>query len=175
MPNFLQKWLYNLSAGAPLLLVFAIVWYCEKRIWIVSAVCVGLATLLMVLMLVAFSYGKRNLPPIIITVTDVSPNDAWIVAYIISYILPFASMALDDYNLLLLFSTSVAIVLVAPFVNSAVPNPLLALSRYHFYQITSENGVSGYVLISKRKIRSAKDVKRVNRVFEFLLEDVEGM
>lgn len=86
MPNFLQKWLYNLSAGAPLLLVFAIVWYCEKRIWIVSAVCVGLATLLMVLMLVAFSYGKRNLPPIIITVTDVSPNDAWIVAYIISYI-----------------------------------------------------------------------------------------
>lgn len=62
MPNFLQKWLYNLSAGAPLLLVFAIVWYCEKRIWIVSAVCVGLATLLMVLMLVAFSYGKRNLP-----------------------------------------------------------------------------------------------------------------
>lgn len=112
---------------------------------------------------------------IIITVTDVSPNDAWIVAYIISYILPFASMALDDYNLLLLFSTSVAIVLVAPFVNSAVPNPLLALSRYHFYQITAENGVSGYVLISKRKIRSAKDVKRVNRVFEFLLEDVEGM
>ena len=131
MPNFLQKWLYNLSAGAPLLIVFAIVWYCEKR--------------------------------------------TWIVAYISSYILPFASMALDDYNFLLFFAIAAAIVILAPFANSAVPNPLLALGRYHFYQITAENGVSGYVLISKRKIRSAKDVKRVNRVFEFLLEDVEGI
>lgn len=175
MPNFLQKWLYNLSAGAPLLIVFAIVWYCEKRTWIVPVVCIGLAILLIVFMLVAFSYGKRNLPPIMITVTDVSPNDGWIVAYISSYILPFASMALDDYNFLLFFAIAAAIVILAPFANSAVPNPLLALGRYHFYQITAENGVSGYVLISKRKIRSAKDVKRVNRVFEFLLEDVEGI
>lgn len=31
MPNIVQKWIYNLSAGAPLLIVFAIVWYCEKE------------------------------------------------------------------------------------------------------------------------------------------------
>lgn len=175
MPNFLQKGLYNMSVGAPLLMVFAIVWYCKKRTWIMSGVCVGLAILLMVLMLLAFSYGKRNLPPITIMVTDISPHDAWIVVYIISYILPFASMAPNDYNLLLLFAISAIIIFVALFVNSAVPNPFLTLSGYHFYQITAENGVSGYILISKRKIRNAKDVKRVNRVFEFLLEDVEGM
>ena len=36
MPNIVQKWIYNLSAGAPLLIVFAIVWYCEKKTWTVS-------------------------------------------------------------------------------------------------------------------------------------------
>ena len=175
MPNIMQKWIYNLSAGAPLLIVFAIVWYCEKKTWTVSIICICVTILLMMLMLVAFAYGKRNLPPIMINVTDVSPHDARIVAYIISYLIPFASMAWEDYNLLLLFAISAVIVLVAPFVNSAVPNPFLALGGYHFYEITAENGVSGYVLISKRKIRNAKEVKRVNRIFEFLLKDVEGI
>ena len=175
MPNIVQKWIYNLSAGAPLLIVFAIVWYCEKKTWTVSIICICAAILLMMLMVVAFAYGKRNLPPITINVTDVSPHDAWIVAYIISYILPFASMALKDYNLLLCIAFPAAIVLVAPFVNSAVPNPFLFLRGYHFYQVATQNGVSGYVLISKRKIRSSKNVKRVKRVFEFLLKDVEEM
>jgi len=175
MPNILQKWLYNLSAGAPLLFVFAFVWHREMKTWMVSIICIGIAILLTILMVVAFAYGKHNLPPITINVADVSPHDAWIVAYIISYLFPFASMALNEYNLLILFAVSAAIVFVAPFVNSAMPNPFLALGGYHFYQITTENGVSGYVLISKRKIRNAKNVKRVNRVFEFLLEDVEGM
>ena len=112
MPNFLQKWLYNLSAGAPLLLVFSIVWYCEEKTWTVPIVCSCISIALIVLMLVAFAYGKRNLPPITITVTDVAPHDAWIIAYIVSYLLPFASMAMEDYNLLLLFSISAAIVLL---------------------------------------------------------------
>lgn len=173
MPNIMQKWIYNLSAGAPLLIVFAIVWYCEKKTWTVSIICICAAILLMVLMLVAFAYGKRNLPPITINVTDVSPHDAWIVAYIFSYLFPFASMVVGNYNLLLFIAIPAAVVLVAPFVNSAVPNPFLFLHGYHFYQIGTQNGVSGYVLISKQKIRNAKEVKRVNRIFEFLLKDVE--
>ena len=74
MPNIVQKWIYNLSAGAPLLIVFAIVWYCEKKTWTVSIICICAAILLMMLMVVAFAYGKRNLPPITINVTDVSPH-----------------------------------------------------------------------------------------------------
>jgi hypothetical protein len=126
-------------------------------------------------MFIAFACGKRSLPPITINVADVSPHDAWITAYIISYLLPFASMALDDCNFPLLFVLYFALILVVSFVNSPIPNLILFLRGYHFYKITSENGVSGYVLISKRRIRNAKDLKRVNRVFEFLLEDVEGM
>ena len=175
MPNQIQKWIYNLSAGAPVLIVFAFVWCCKKKTWTVPIICVCAAFLLIALMFIAFAYGKCSLPPITINVTDVSPNDAWIVAYIISYLLPLASMAIDNLNLPVLFFVSAAIVFAAPFLNSSTPNLILFLGGYHFYKITAENGVSGYVLISKRKIRNVKDIKCVNRVFEFLLEEVEGM
>lgn len=175
MPNFLQKWLYNLSAGAPLLIVFSVVWYCEKKSWIIPGICICAAILLTVLMRIAFVYCRRNLPPITINVTDVAPYDVWIAVYIISYFVPFISMTLDDCNLLLFVAISAAVILVAPFVNSAIPNPFLFSRGYHFYKIGTQNGVSGYVLISKRKIRNAKEIKRVNRVFEFLLKDVEGI
>ena len=175
VPNQMQKCIYNLSAGAPILIAFAIIWYCEKKTLAVSITCVCTAVLLIALMVIAFAYGKRSLPPILINVEDVSPHDIWIAAYIISYLLPFASMALDDFNLPLLFVVYFALVLVVSFVNSPIPNLILIFGGYHFYKITSENGVSGYVLISKRKIRNAKDLKSVYRVFEFLLEDVEGM
>jgi hypothetical protein len=47
------------------------------------------------------------------------------------------------------------------------------MGGYHFYQATAENGISNYVVISKRKIRHKKELKKVKRVFEFLLIDVE--
>ena len=56
-----------------------------------------------------------------------------------------------------------------------MPSPILSVMGYHFYQVNAANGISGYVLISKRKIRNAKDVKAVKRIFEFLLLDVGGM
>lgn len=175
MPNILQKALYNISSGAPLLLSFAVVWWFEKRTCTVPAICIISSLLLIILMLVSFCYGKHNLPSIEITVTDVSPHDGYIVAYIISYILPFVTMVIEDCNLFLLCTVSLVVVLIAPLINSSMPSPILFMCKYHFYQVNAANGVSGYILISRRKIRKAKDVKSVKRIFEFLLLDVGGM
>lgn len=109
-----------------------------------------------------------------IRVTDVSPKDGWMVAYIISYMLPFASMAIDDFDAIVCGIIAAALIVIIPFVNSATPNPLLFLRRYHFYEISAENGVSGYLLICKRNLRNAKHITTVKRVFEFLLIDSEG-
>ncbi len=175
MPNNFQKALYNISSGVPLLLSFAFVWWVEKHTWQIPVICIVCALLLLVFMLIAFAYSKRNLPSIPITVTDVSPHDSYIIAYIISYLLPFATIVIEDCNLFLLCGISIAIVFVAPLINSAMPSPILFLKRYHFYQVNASTGVSGYVLISKRKIRNAKDIKTVKRIFEFLLLDERGI
>lgn len=174
MPNILQKWIYNLSAAAPLCLIFAVVWWFEKHSWCVPLICVCAFILLVATMEISFAYSKRNLPPIKINIEEVSPHDAWIVAYLISYAFPFASLALEDFNLYLSCAIALAIVLIAPFVNSATPNPLMFVKGYHFYQVKAKQGVSGYVLISKRKIRKANDLRHIKRIMEFLLLDEGG-
>lgn len=65
------------------------------------------------------------------------------------------------------------LIVAAQCVNTAIPNPILFFRGYHFYQVSSEHGISGGVLISKRKLRKAKDVKTVNRIFDFLFLDTE--
>ena len=59
------------------------------------------------------------------------------------------------------------------FINSAIPNPLLFIKKYHFYQVSGEHGISGYILISRKKYRSKQELKTVNRMFDFLLLDAE--
>ena len=83
-------------------------------------------------------------------------------------------MVVDDFELSICGSLAIIILSVAPFINSAIPNPFLFAKRYHFYQISGENGISGYVLLSKRILRKKQDLKLVNRISDFLLLDVEG-
>lgn len=174
MANGLQKLIYNMSAASPILIVFSFVWYSQKKSWIIPIICVVVAIALILCMLSSFSYGKKHLAPIQIRTNDISPSDGWIMVYIITYILPFASVIIDDFNLVMCFIIAFAITVTAASVNTAIPNPILFIQKYHFYSIGSENGISGYVLISKRKLRKKQDLKAVKRVFEFLLLDMEG-
>lgn len=173
MANKLQKLIYNFSVASPLLIVFSLVWFIQKQTWMVPLICVIIAGALIILELYSFSYGKKHLAPIIIRTTRITPSDGWVMVYIISYILPFASLVIDDFNILVIGLVCLAIVVVAAFAIDAIPNPILLLKKYHFYSLGAENGISGYILLSKRKLRKKQDIKTVYRVFEFLLLDVE--
>ena len=174
MASGLQKLIYNMSVASPLLIVFAFVWYIQKKSWTIPIICIAIAIVLIRCLLRSFSYGKKHLAPIQIRTNDISPNDGWIVVYIITYILPFASLIIDDLNLIVCSVVAFAIAVIAAHVNTAIPNPILLFQKYHFYTVGAENGISGYVLISRRKLRKKQDLKAVNRVFEFLLLDTEG-
>jgi len=174
MANIIQKLIYNLSAASPLCIILAIVWYLQEETWIVPITLTITGIILFVLLEISFSYGKKHLAPIHIITSDISPNDGWIIAYIISYIIPFANMVIDDFSLELCIGIAVLLIIIVPWINTAIPNPILFVTGYHFYQISAENGMSGYVLISKRKLRKKQDLATVNRVFEFLLIDYEG-
>ena len=174
MANIIQKIIYNLSAVSPLCFVFAFAWYIqEKSIWI-PLIAVGIGSTLVILFSISFSYAKKHLAHIQIRTSNIRPCDKWVVIYFISYFFPFASVILKDFNVWICAVTGAVIVLIISFMNSAIPNPLLLIRLYHFYQIDAENGISDYVLISKRKFRSKKELNVVNRVFDFLLLDGEG-
>lgn len=173
MANIIQRFIYNLSAAAPLSYILALVWYFQKGTPTVPIVCICIGTVLVICFKLSFSYGKKHIAPIAIRANDISPNDGWVVAYVVSYLLPFASIAVKDFDIAICGLIAAILIIIAPYINTAIPNPLLFCMRYHFYQVIAENGISGYVLISKRKLRKAKDLKTVRRVFEFLLLDSE--
>lgn len=171
MPNILQKTLYNVSAAAPLLVMFSIAWRLQGGPVTASVILIVIALALIIMFAFSFQYSKRALPPVGIRIEEFSPHDGWIVAYIISYILPFASVVIKDFNTYLSGAIAIAILAIAPFVNSALPNPLLCFCGYHFYLLKTGHGAADMLLISKRKMRSKKEIKHVQRVFEFLLID----
>lgn len=173
MGNKLQRFIYNLSAAAPLCFIFALVWYWQKKTIYIPCIAICIGSILVTLFMISFAYGKRHLAPIIIRTSDISPHDGWIVVYIITYIFPFASLALKDFNMIICIVIAGALIVVAPCVNTVIPNPILFFQGYHFYQVSGEHGISGGILISKRKLRKAKDVKTVNRIFDFLFLDTE--
>lgn len=173
MANKLQKLIYNLSTISPLCFVFAVLWYIQKQTLIIPTVCVCIGIVMILCLVVSFSYGKKHVAPIIIRVTDISSHDGWCVAYIVSYISPFASMDIKDFNIVICCIIVAILIVIVSFVNSPIPNPLLMYRKYHFYQISAENGVSKYLFISKRKLRKAKDIRTIKRLFDFVLIDTE--
>lgn len=174
MGNILQRFIYNLSAIAPLCFIFAFVWYWQKDTIDIPCFAAGIGIILIIMFMIFFTYGKRHLAPIKMRTSNIVPQDGRIITYIITYIFPFASMVFKDFDLVVCVIIGAMLIIVMPNINTAIPNPILFLCGYHFYQVSGEHGISGYILISRRKLRKAKDVKVVNRIFDFLLLDSEG-
>jgi hypothetical protein len=57
--------------------------------------------------------------------------------------------------------------------NSIQPNPMLVLCGYHFYKIKIKDGVRGYLLISKKDIRSINELTtNVSQCFSYACIDL---
>ena len=171
MMNTLSKIIYNISTVVPLLVTFAIAWYIKKDDYTIPLAIIVVGALILIFLIIMFSYGKRHLSPTPIRASDISPNDGWLIGYIISYLLPFGNIVFEDFNIIVCVVIAVILLCLLPFINDTPPNPLLFMGGYHFYQISAENGISGYLLLSKRKLRRKQDVKVVGRMFEFFLLD----
>lgn len=169
MANTIQKLIYYFSAVAPVCITFSLVWIIQGKGIVLPVILVSTSLVVVVLFSVAFRYGYKNIAPTTIRVTDISTDDLWLLGYVFSYLLPLANMVIDEWNLFILAGISLTIGVVIPFINCAIPHPLLFFRGYHFYNLTTENGISSYILISKKKIRNKKEIKLVGKIFEFLL------
>lgn len=169
MANTIQKLLYFFSAIAPVCITFSVVLIIQGKGIMFPLILISVSVVGVVLFIVSFRYGNKNIAPMTIRITDVSTSDLWILGYVFSYLLPLGNIVIDEWNLYILVGISLIISVVIPFINCAIPHPLLLFGRYHFYNLTTENGISSYILISKKKIRNKKEIKMVGRIFEFLL------
>lgn len=177
MANRIQKLLYFLSAESPILIMFAIVWLIEKSTWSkpisiswkIPTILITLSVLLIIAFNYSFDYGKKNLQTIPVSATEISGGDEWIVAYIISYILPLAEFQFGEMIKPVVGAAVLMLLVVLTFTDYMTPHPILYLRRYHFYKLDIEGAHAGYNLISKKKLKRSSDVRKVSQVFEFLL------
>ena len=137
MINWIQRFVYHLANAVPLMLMTALVWFLEYETWLFPIILLTIATTIAILFAVFFSYWKYNCSIKNINVTSISSKDSWVVAYFFSYLLPFANMIMSDFHtvMLMVVILMLGLVIVPSFM--AMPNILLYLFGYRFYDTPS--------------------------------------
>lgn len=188
MANKAQKLLFNLSTMSPLVLIFAIVYWLEKDVKLFSEqedkiqINVTAVALIMIISIsVAFSFYSswfvracnKKLERIPIGVDGVVPNDTWVIVVLLSYALPAAGVVFKELNIYISIVVILLWILFLALSNTILPNPILMLQGYHFYKITTVDGSSDIILLSRRKsIQNRSAVNTVMIAFHYLA--IEG-
>lgn len=188
MANKLQKTLFNLSTISPLASILAIVYWLENDVKMFSkqtnkTQLDNTAVILVIIILVSISFAfysmwfvkicRKKLEQIPINIDGIVPNDMWVIAVLLSYVLPTAGVVFKDLNLYISMIVILFWLLFLALSNTILPNPLLMLQGYHFYKITTIDGSSDIILLSKRKsIQNRNTVKIVMAAFHYFA--IEG-
>lgn len=188
MANKVQKLLFNLSTMSPLVLIFAIVYWLEKGVKLFSEKedkiqinITAVALIIIISISVTFSFYSswfvrvcnKKLERIPIGVDGVVPNDTWVIVVLLSYALPAAGVVFKELNIYISIVVILLWILFLALSNTILPNPILMLQGYHFYKITTVDGSSDIILLSKRKsIQNRSAVNTVMIAFYYLA--IEG-
>lgn len=174
MLNNIQKTIYNLSAIVPICVIFSIVWYVQMKTLTISIISIAVGLVLFILFECSFYYGIYKLETVYIRATNIAPYNGWIVPYLVSYVFPLTSIFIKDLGLIACFVIGLLMVFITLRVNTISPSPILFLFQgYKYFKVTTENGISDYILISKSNIRDVKKLKTVKRIFEYMLINIE--
>jgi hypothetical protein len=116
-------------------------------------------------------YARRTIESFAFETNSIEPADTESLGFMLLYLLPLFTDKISDLHwelwipILVVFSVIVATGYGYHF------NPLLGIFQWHFYKITSRDGVT-YVLITKKHIRTAAKQLRVGQLTEYMLLDL---
>lgn len=115
-----------------------------------------------------------------IQIEEIEIYDSKSICTFFSYVIPIVSLLLDIFdkkifNINPLEGVLVYCVLFSIFLrmhNNIQPNPMLVFCGYHFYKIKIKDGVRGYLLMSKKDIRSIDELTTVHQCFSYACIDL---
>lgn len=177
MANRFQKFIYYISAEAPVMIIFALLWILQKSSlaepifisWKIPTVLITIAVASILIFNCFFRKAITDLSILQVTGSEFKCIDGWLFAYVVSYLLPFASLAIGDVAWIILGIILILMMIILVFSDYVTPHPLLFCKGYHFYELKADGLATDYKVISKKQIRNVKDICKVSRVFEFLL------
>lgn len=162
MRNWLKTLLF-VSSFSPTLLVLAGVRYYSVGTF--DSLVVQLSVISMAGILLPFlilSLVKKEAQRESFSAKKVESADYYLLVFLASYASPVV-MKIAEINFFMAVMTISLIFVVAWFVSNIPSHPILYLFKFRFYKIESNDGMV-YTLITKRVIRSPRDVTRVMKL-----------
>ncbi len=168
MPNVPTRVILFLSSYAPLFLIIAMRGWSDSRY-----LAVGLAVLAVLSVIVMFVFLRyaRKLAADKIVVHTVISRDGDAMSYIVTYLLPFLAVKLNDVTDV----TSLGVVLLVIailYVNSNMihTNPVLNIAGYHIFEIEDVNGKTTALICKRTYIRTESQLNVISVGDYVLLE-----
>lgn len=152
----LAKTLLVMSAISPIGLVYAWVAGNEGRYYWAAGLVVGCGILIGACIWV-FQKAKQVLERFSFQPESVEAADRENIAFMLLYLSPLFTSQFGQLNMTLLIPTIMIFALLTATGYNYHFNPLLGLVGWHFYKVSSKEGVT-YVLITKKQLRNTNQI-----------------
>lgn len=172
MLSFIAKLMLTISALAPVALIYSLVAAFQANFEV--AFWAGAASILAASLCAAVLHvGGRKASRSKFTAKGIEAADGENVGFMLLYLLPLFSDKIETLRWELWLPTLVLLGLLIGNGYAHHFNPLLGLFGWHFYKVTSNEGVT-FVLISRKRLANAIGTLTVSQLTDNILYDLGG-
>jgi hypothetical protein len=171
MLSFAARLLLTATSIAPVSLTYSWVAFYQGQ-QLIAAIALAIAGGALCLCLLLLRHVRKNAEILRFETSSIEPADAENIGFMLLYLFPLFTDRIGDLNCELWIPILGIFAVVVGTGYGYHFNPLLGLLKWHFYKVTSKEGVS-YVLITKKHLRTARAVHRVGQLTEYILIDLE--
>lgn len=168
MPNVPTRLILFLSSYAPLFLIIAVRGWKDSRF---IAIGLAVAAVLSVVTLFVFLRLVHRLAPGKVAVSSVISRDGNAISYIVTYLLPFLAVNLNDPTDVVSLGV-VLFVIGLLYVNSNMiyTNPVLNIAGYHIFEIEDSNGKTTALICKRSYVQVGSQLDAISVGDYILLE-----
>tara|TARA_R100000388_G_C7209862_1_gene143035 strand:- start:282 stop:770 length:489 start_codon:yes stop_codon:yes gene_type:complete len=159
-----------ITAITPIGLTYAWAAFFDDR-YIAAIVVISVCVFLIICTLCFIILVQKKLSRERFVPQTIEAADSENIAFMLLYLLPLFENGFASLNWVM---TVPAILIFAGVIWTGYGyhfNPLLGLFGWHFYKVSTAEGVT-YILISRKEIRAAKQVMQVGQLTEFMVIDL---
>jgi hypothetical protein len=168
MPNLITRLTLFLSSYAPLFVIIAMRgWHDSRRV----AIGLIIVAAFSVVILFFFLRTVQSLAPGKVKIASVKSRDGDSMSYIVTYLLPFLAVKLNDPIDAVSLGILLSVVGIL-YVNSNMihTNPVLNIAGYHIFEVEDSNGKTTALICKRSYVRTDSELSVISVGDYVLLE-----
>jgi len=174
MLNHFTNLLLVLTAFAPVLFTYSFVLYRQGAQGTAVMVPFIAAVLLTLLCWFVVELARKHLPDYQpFAAVAIKPVDGELLTFLIAYLFPLVNATRLNVDWWVVCFVILLLVAVVWATHAFHFNPMLAILRYHFYEVTSREGIT-YIILSRRDLRATAQVTTVKQLGPYVLMDSQS-